>query len=165
MFCEADVPYNFCYFEINGKKYFYTLGHHERFTELFEWKNTETKCGMSVMMASRDHEGDWKCHLANTDQKGEEDIVREAIMNVLVASPANIEVSVDKDIKNIPQGEAVSVECIIHEEGHPPAEIVLNHEKHARSMDELGDGSAVEVRVDHGIFQNRKVDHKPRERE
>ena len=37
-------------------KYFYTLGHHERFTELFEWKNTETKCGMSVMVASTDHE-------------------------------------------------------------------------------------------------------------
>ena len=48
-------------------------------------------------------------------------------------------------IKNIPQGEGVSVECFVHDEGHPPAEIVLNHEKHARSMDELGDGTAVEV--------------------
>ena len=145
IFCETDVPYNLCYFEIDGKKYFSTPGYNERFTELFEWKNTETKCGMSVLMASTDHEGDWKCHLANTDLKGEEDIVVEVTMNVLVATPANIEVSVDKDIKNIPQGEGVSVECFVHDEGHPPAEIVLNHEKHARSMDELGDGTAVEV--------------------
>ena len=80
--------------------------------------------------------GDWKCHVADTDL--DEDYKHEKIISVTVATHAEVEISTDEDLTNLDINESVIIECVISEEGNPPANITLYHEQHGEEKIEVG---------------------------
>ena len=87
LYCQTDQRYQWCYWEHNGTQYSTTAQDRTEFSPLFQWERTETSCGLLIPSAQPEHAGEWRCHLADTDQ--EEDSVKdERRLEVLVAVEA-----------------------------------------------------------------------------
>ena len=79
LFCESATPYQWCYWAHNTSEYPTTShkGGGEVIEETvwgFHWRKSSTKCGLQVSKAVAEVKGAWKCHLADTNAEGSENM-------------------------------------------------------------------------------------------
>ena len=142
LYCQTDQRYQWCYWEHNGTQYSTTAQDRTEFSPLFQWERTETSCGLLIPSAQPEHAGEWRCHLADTDQ--EEDSVKdERRLEVLVAVEARLEVVVTGDLSQVVAGDSLEVSCDVQAVGHPPAVVSLYHERRGEEREELSQGAPV----------------------
>eukprot|EP00091_Calanus_sinicus_P005305 TRINITY_DN15749_c0_g1_i1.p1 TRINITY_DN15749_c0_g1~~TRINITY_DN15749_c0_g1_i1.p1 ORF type:complete len:221 (-),score=43.34 TRINITY_DN15749_c0_g1_i1:1393-2007(-) len=143
LFCESSSPYQWCYWAHGEQEFRTVIGDEGVISPLsFEWVKSSTKCGVKIKSLEDEHAGKWKCHMADTDEEEVDSIRDEKFIEVFVAHPAKVEISVPDDLL-ITQGEEVEVGCEVVEEGNPPPTVTLFHEGRNEEKETLGDGSVV----------------------
>ena len=143
LFCESSSPYQWCYWA-HGDEEYRTITGDESFASpiSFEWIKSSTKCGLKIASVEDEHAGQWKCHLADTDEEEVTDIRDERHMEVFVAHPATVQISVPETLL-VTYGEEVEVGCVVEEEGNPAPSVTLFHESRSEEKQDLGDGGTV----------------------
>ena len=142
LYCETERRYQWCYWEHNGTQYSTTAQDRTEFSPLFQWVRTETSCGLLIAAAQPDHAGDWRCHLADTDQE-EDSMKDERVVEVMVGVEARLEVLVSGDLSQVVAGDSLEVSCEVQDVGHPPAQVSLYHERRGEEREELSQGAPV----------------------
>jgi len=143
LFCESSTPYQWCYWAHGEEEYRTIIGDESLISPLsFEWVKSNTKCGLKITSLEDEHAGNWKCHLADTDEEEVDSIRDERFIEVFVAQHATVSISVPDELL-ITQGEEVEVGCVVEEEGNPPPVVTLFHEGRDEERQNLGDGTPV----------------------
>ena len=80
LFCESKTPYQWCYFAHNISEFLTTASYSSELVSQpsgmgFDWKKSNTRCGLHVESTDKSWEGAWKCHLAVTDSVSTDDIM------------------------------------------------------------------------------------------
>ena len=109
----------------------------------WDWWLSPTRCGLQVGAASRKEEGEWRCHLADTQQQpvrwdkqsfnktnisADSD---ERVLRVLVWEPAGVRVLVggaENLTTAVIAGTDLEVSCVATPPGHPPPNITILEE-------------------------------------
>ena len=143
--CQTDTAFQWCYWEHDGERFTTTAQDRTEYSQIFQWVRSETSCGLVISSAQTNHAGEWRCHLADTDQQEEDGVKDERKMDVLVGEEASVEISVSVGVSPVEAGESVEVSCPVVESGNPPAEVTLYHEKRGEERLELSPGTAVTV--------------------
>ena len=144
--CQTDTTYQWCYWEHDGVKFTTTSQDRTEYSQIFQWVRSETSCGLIIPSAQSSHAGEWRCHIADTDQEEEDGVKDERKMNVLVGREASLEISLSVGVSPVEAGEDVEVSCPLVESGHPPAQLTLYHEKRGQEKLQLSLGSPVTFR-------------------
>ena len=142
LYCQTDLPYQWCYWDHNGTQYSTTAQDTTQFSPLFQWVRSDTTCGLLIPSAQPEHAGDWRCHLADTDQE-EDSMKDERSVEVLVAVEPILEVVVSGDVSQVVVGDSLEVSCAVEDPGHPPLQLSLVHERRGEERQELSQGSPV----------------------
>ena len=142
LYCQTDLRYQWCYWDHNGTQYSTTAQDTMQFSPLFQWVRTNTTCGLLIPSAQPDHAGDWRCHLADTDQE-EDSMKDERSVEVVVAVEASLEVVVSGDVSQVLAGDSLEVSCAVEDPGNPPLQLSLVHERRGGERQELSQGSPV----------------------
>ena len=107
--CQTDTAFQWCYWEHDGERFTTTAQDRTEYSQIFQWVRSETSCGLVISSAQTNHAGEWRCHLADTDQQEEDGVKDERKMDVLVGEEASVEISVSVGVSPVEAGESVEV--------------------------------------------------------